>query len=97
MPVTPEDLVEAWHLVVADGAEPKLWKMSESLWLKVRKAAEQREHIDAGDPLPSEEERTLLGTPIEIVPDEGLAPVLRIRRNGQDESVPIVGSVDELE
>lgn len=96
MPVRPADLVEAWHLVVADGAEPVEWSLPHPLWIEVRREANERGSDAFGDDcLLVEDDRTLLGTPVTIADNDELAPVLRVVRGGERESVPIIGSVDE--
>ena len=93
MTVAPADLIEAWHIVTANGEEAVRWKMPESLWEEVRRAAEEGEPLDAGDHLFSEGDRTLLGIPVEIEPREELAPMLYVRKCGGELAVPIVGPI----
>lgn len=84
MTVTPEDLVECWHLVRANGDEPVEWQLDDNLWQAVRRHADANGVID-DDPVGSTD--TLLGTPVTI--SAGSAPVLRYRSNGKLLSAPI--------
>lgn len=91
MTVTPEDLVQAWHLAVAQEAEPIEWTLPRDLWLAVRKAVAERDDIDAGDHITDEGQRFLLGTPITVTDDA--LPSLTVRRAGEREVLTITGPI----
>jgi hypothetical protein len=91
MTVTPEDLVEAWHLFTANGDEPFEWILDDNLWSSVERCIAAGDCIDAGDPLRSEGARTLLGTPVAI--EHGAAAKLRFRRDGEMHETVIQKSV----
>lgn len=90
----PEDLVECWHLIVANGDEPVEWMMDDAMWRAVQDAVQQRECIDSGDPLPVESGLVLLGTPVEITATS--VPLLRYRREGKLFGTPILGTATEV-
>lgn len=88
--VRPDDLVEVWHMVVADGAEPQRWTLPEPLWAEVKRVAHDNGQMVED---PGSGDRALLGSPVEVDP-AALTPVLYVRRNGAEEAVPIIGSME---
>jgi hypothetical protein len=82
-------------MVTGNGDEPLEWVMDDDMWKAVRAAAEARECIDAGDPLPIEGDMILLGTPVTI--HTGSVPFLRYRKadDGKVYGAPVLGNMTE--
>jgi hypothetical protein len=80
-------------MLVANGDEPVEWELPDDLWEATKRAAEERQPIDAGDTFTAVGDMSLLGTPVDLV---GIGtPALRYRSNGEIRSTPIVGSMEE--
>lgn len=91
-PPTPEDLVEAYHFVVANHDEPVSWKMGMALWNAVTRVATAN---GVETPL-NGEDRQLLGLPVEIGHDHPFAPILFVRHGKAIREFPVFGTAIEV-